>query len=93
MSRFYTEKQIEAGLESETRELPMPDGSVKHFRSFKMVWEAMDYLILTGGYDRARLVEIALMGCEEMGYSFEESFPDTVYYAYHVTRRQQGFED
>lgn len=83
---FRTEKEIEALLVLETRELPMPDGSTHHVTCFKLIWDNVQSLILNGwdeklnrwGWSRSRLAEEALRVSEETGRSFEDSFEAVV---------------
>lgn len=83
---FITEKQIEAQLEMETRDLPMPDGAMRKLTMFKVFWNAVDSLILNGwdwklnrwGWSRGRLVEEALSVSEANGWNFQYSFERVV---------------
>ncbi len=56
---FYTEKQIEAWLESETRNLPFLDGSTRPVTAFQLVWSKAESLILLDGYSMLDLTRYA----------------------------------
>jgi len=90
MSFFISEKETENYLEVETRDLPMPDGTIKPFTGFKLMWRAVDYLIITAGYSRAELADLAIKNAKEMGYSFEDSFPNVVAYVHREIKKKQG---
>ena len=77
---FYTEKQTEAWLTSETRDLPMPDGGTLTHTAFNLVWKAFDALILLNGYSRLRLVEFALEEIQLQDLSFDQAFTCVVGY-------------
>lgn len=83
---FLTEKQIEGLLERETRDLPMPDGSLRPLTDFKLMWETYDRLILLGDYTPARLVGFALEETQLSGAPFEKTFPGCVAYLDHHLR-------
>jgi hypothetical protein len=88
--KFFTEKETEYWLETETRLLPMPDGSQKPVTSFRLVWGAFDFLVKVGRKTPARLVELSLLNAQEMNLSFEESFPAVIAYLDHGLRKQYG---
>lgn len=88
--KFFTEKETEYWLETETRLLPMPNGSEKPVTSFRLVWGALDFLVEVGSYTPARLVELSLINAQEMKISFEESFPAVIAYLDHILRKQYG---
>jgi hypothetical protein len=77
---FLTEKETEALLESETRDLPMPDGSFRPVTDFKLGWEIYDRLLFISDYTPSQFVGWALEEAELSGRSFEEMFPVVVAY-------------
>lgn len=52
--------------------------------------EIEDYLILTTDFTSKQLVELAVLDAEEMGYPFEESFPNMLAYVHREARKAQG---
>lgn len=89
---FYTEKQTEAWLESQTRDLPFPDGTMRPFTNTKLMWETVDSLILIAGYSYANLVEFALDECELNNVSFDRAFPGVVAYLDGQLRKSLGIQ-
>ena len=87
MSKFLTEKQIEAYLEPETRELPLPDGSVQVVTGMKLLWQSVDCIVDTYTYTLAELVELTQKNQMKQNISFEESFSRVVSY---IHRRMRG---
>lgn len=77
---FLTEKETEALLESETRDLLMPDGSFRPVTEFKLTWEIYDRLLFISDYTPSQFVEWGLEEAELSGRSFEEMFPVVVAY-------------
>ncbi len=90
---FLTEKQTEAWLEMETRDLPMPDGTLRPFTDTKLHWNAYDFIVSQEMFTGARLVELSLIDSKETGFPFEMSFPNTVSYAYFRLRKRLGIDD
>ena len=93
MSKFFTEKETEAWLEMETRDLPMPDGTVRPFTDTKALWNGYDFVIQQRMFTAARLVELSLIDSKETGFPFEMAFPNTVSYAYSRLRKRLGIDD
>ena len=92
MAFFITEKETEDYLSEETRLIPMPDGTQHAFTGFKLMWGSFDYLILTTDFTSKELVELAVLDAEEMGYSFEDSFPNILAYIHREVRKAQGID-
>lgn len=92
MAFFITEKETEDYLSEETRLIPMPDGSQRAFTGFKLMWRSLDYLILTTDFTSKDLVELAILDAEEMGYTFEASFPNMLAYVHREVRKAQGID-
>lgn len=92
MSFFITEKETEQLLELETRNIPMPDGQMLPFTTFKLMWESYDFLIVCGKYTGKELVDLAIRNSEEMGYSFEDSFPNVLAYLHRHARKAMGID-
>lgn len=57
---FYTEKEIEAWLDTETKDLPFPDGTCKPVTAFQLVWGKAESLVLLDGYSIEELVRYAV---------------------------------
>jgi len=75
---FWTEKETEHWLESETRSVKMPDGSMRPVTDFRLLWENFDCLCAAHLFTEERLVELALDSSKETGHSFEDSFVSVV---------------
>lgn len=89
MGRFWTEKETEAYLVSETRNLPMPDGSISPFTTFRLIWLHFEDLTRLLGYTPERIVELAIQETEATGVDFETAFPAVVgYMESHLLRRR-----
>jgi hypothetical protein len=85
-TRFWTEKQMEDWLQSEAREVTLPDGSRCLVRDIRLLWDHFDYLTSYTTYSEAKLVELALISKAETGRPFEQSFCNVVAYVYLVIR-------
>ena len=92
MTFFITEKETEDYLSEETRMIPMPDGTQRAFTGFKLMWRSLEYLILTTDFTSKELVELAVLDAEEMGYTFEDSFPNMLAYVHREARKAQGID-
>ncbi len=77
---FVTEKETEELLQIETRDLPMPDGTIQPYTGFHIMWNSLDYLI--GNYDLELewFVKMASTDAEEMDRTFEQAFRNTIAY-------------
>ena len=89
---FYQEKQIEEWLETETRDLPMPDGSTQPLTGFKLLWSKVDSLVLLNGYARLELVEFALEEVRLQNVSFDKAFTGVVAYLDNERRKAWGID-
>lgn len=58
----------------------MPDGSVRLFSGFRLLWLIAEELQVERGYSLARLVELAVQETEHSGVSFETAFPAVIAY-------------
>lgn len=70
--------QTEHWLESQTRDIRMPDGTVRQHTAFKLIWDTADGLIQLSGYTMDELVGFA---CEEaylQKLEFNEAFKGIV---------------
>lgn len=92
MGFFITERQTEEYLETETRDVPLADGSARPVTAFKLLWRSWDYLILCGGYGRRELAALAQINACEVGCSFEDSLRDTLAHLHRDLRRKQGMD-
>lgn len=85
---FHTEKQIEDWLESQTRDLVMPDGTTRPHTAFKLVWHTMDSLVEVSGYSPLELVEYALEEAHLQKMSFDEAFTGVLSWLDEQRRKQ-----
>lgn len=76
---FITQKEVEALLETETRPLPMPDGTTEYFRGFKLMWQGVDELKSKHDVSLEFIVEMALLDTDK-GRPFYRIFPNSVAY-------------
>jgi hypothetical protein len=60
MASFVTDKEIESLLEVVSRDMPMPNGTTRSFTGIKLMWKALDFLIVIGRWSQAELINIAL---------------------------------
>lgn len=86
MTFFITEKETEALLEFESRNLVLPDDSVRSHSTTLLVWKTFDYLVDYSCFTKERLIELAVMNAKETNQSFEQSFSDTVGYVNQHTK-------
>lgn len=87
---FMREKDIEALLVLETRDLPWPDGVKRPFTMTKWYWDAYEFLIVCTEFTPASLVAAALTDCAEMKRKFEDAFPNLLAYASNIARKKLG---
>lgn len=66
--------------------------TLKPFTGFKIMWHSYDYLAISGKWSRNRLVELAIKNSEEVGSTFEDSFPTTLAYLHRDLRNKQGID-
>ena len=57
---FITDKEVEDLLQVSSRELPMPDGSIRVFEGSNLMWKALDFLVVCGKWSRWELVDISV---------------------------------
>ena len=88
--KFLTEKETESLLETETRNLPMPDGTTQPFAGFKFMWRSYDFIIESGLYTGKRLTELAVINGEETGCAFDISLRNVLAYIHQALRKAQG---
>ncbi len=89
---FYTEKQVEEMLITETRELPMPDGSVRQHTDFHLMWNTLDYLMGNYEIDLEWFVNLGLMHAEESNLPFDKAFANMVGYVRHRYDIKDGYK-
>ena len=75
---FQTEKQTEAMLEMETRDLPMPDGSTQPVTAFRMAWNSYDFILACGVDSPVYITRLIAEDAHVAGKSFQEYFPGAV---------------
>ena len=64
----------------EVRVLPMPDGTFRPFSGYPLLWHTLDYIQEIYDIETEWLVNLTHINMEEIGYNFEESFPNIVAY-------------
>ena len=72
------ERDEEWWLEQETRDLPMPNGSMRPFTCMRIHWGSFDFLVHECGYTPERLVELAVIDAQEHNKDLDIFFPDTM---------------
>ena len=80
---FMTEKQTEELLQTETRMLPMPDGSLYPYTSFHLLWNSLDYLQANYRLELEWFIRITHQHMEESGKDFDTAFRNIVAYVRH----------
>ena len=70
----WTDAEVEACLERETRALPDPDGGRAWVTTFRLHWNAYDLLTEFGGHRPADLVALARAEAERSDCHLEEGF-------------------
>lgn len=92
MPFFITEKETESWLEQESRDLAMPDGSKRSVQMFKINWRSYDFLTVCRCYTPKELIDLSIKNADEMGYSFEDSFPNVLSYLHRHARKAMGID-
>ena len=78
---FHTDREeAEAWFASETRQLPMPDGTFLTHADSRFVWRSFDFIVKQGLFTPAGLVGLVLLSAQERGESFESNFPCVLAY-------------
>lgn len=90
MGTFWTEKEIEEWVTSETRILILPDGIKRPFTGYKLMWSIHDDLVWLGGYSPKQLIGWAVQETELSGVSFEKTFPAIIAYVDKHVRNLRG---
>ena len=75
---FFTEKQTDFWLESQTRDVALPDGSKRPVRAPRLLWEKADSLVLQGDCTPAELVAFALNEVALQGIHFDAAYRSIV---------------
>jgi hypothetical protein len=89
---FMTEKETEAFLVQETRQLPMPDGTTRPFTAMKVWWDAYDFLVATRSWSEKELVNLIAINADETRTAFEESFQAVLSYIDRNARKKMGID-
>lgn len=78
---FFTDRNEAAKWAAlETRNVPMPDGSVRTLTDWKLTWRSYDIIIADGLFSASEIAGLALLTASERSESFESSFSDVVSY-------------
>ncbi|WP_299730523.1 hypothetical protein [uncultured Tateyamaria sp.] len=77
---FLTEKEIEAELTIEVRDLPDTKGAMRHIRGYRFMWREFDRIVNTTEVDPFDIIEIAEVYVAEYGDPWGEAFQDVVLY-------------
>lgn len=77
-ARFLTERKIEDYLVEEVRALPMPDGTVRHVRAFRLRWRNYDIVLQHGALSAVELSALTLFYATKTGLPFEEALADVL---------------
>jgi hypothetical protein len=80
MSELWTDDEIEAMLEFETRTIPLPEGGHETVSGPKLLWDAVDFIIKTYTHTMPELVALTRKTMASKGYSFEDAFKSVVSY-------------
>tara|TARA_R110002110_G_C13470513_1_gene720768 strand:+ start:819 stop:1103 length:285 start_codon:yes stop_codon:yes gene_type:complete len=87
---FMTERETEELLETETRMLPMPDGTTEPYRGFRIMWDTLDYIVEEYDIQLEWLVKLALSDVEQNSVSFQRAFKNIVAYVCHEYDKATG---
>ena len=87
MTKFMTEIDTEAYLESEMRMLAMPDGETVPVRGIKLMWSIFDLLQQSNMFTQERLIEIAYSMAECEQVSFEKALESVCGYAHEQVKK------
>ena len=82
------EAKIRYGVNS--RLLKMPDGELRLHNASNLLWEYVDYLILTASFSLNDLVLLSHETALERNVDFDRAFYNTVGYLYLVMLEKQG---
>lgn len=105
MAFFITEAETERWLEQETRMLPMPDGSKRHFTDTKLTWRSVDFvtdkklkwLVAHWGdcvnpITLEELIKKAIIWGKKDNLSFEITFPNMAVHLHREIRKATGID-
>ncbi|MEO1405123.1 MAG: hypothetical protein AAFV54_01360 [Pseudomonadota bacterium] len=91
MPDFMTEKEIEAYLEMETREIPHPDGRTLPMTALRGLWVSLDCVTSMSSFTLDDLVGFATVTMREKHCGFKEAFEAVVAFAHRELRRANGY--
>ena len=75
---MHTEKQMERWLESETRNIAMPDGDRRFITMFRLFWKSYDSLITLSGYTPEQISGWAVEEAGLQGMEFQKAFEGVI---------------
>ncbi len=75
---FYTEKQMDDFLQSEERNITMPDGSSLIVNGSRLMWKHFDFLVDYTSFNEANIVKTTFSSCAETNLLFEAQFHEVV---------------
>ncbi len=87
---FYTEKQIEDWLESETREVTLPNGTTRAVSVIRLAWSKADSLVSLDGYTMRELAGYAAEEEALQRISLNQAFVCVVAYLDNRRRARWG---
>jgi hypothetical protein len=87
---FMTDKQTEDWLKSQTRDLPMPDGTIETYTTFKNVWHAYDLLTELCGYTATELLGYVREEMDLQSIDFDSAFRCIIGFLDDERRKQMG---
>lgn len=77
-ARFMTERKMESFLVEEVRALPMPDGTVRHVRDFRLTWRNYDIVLQHCSLSAVELSALTLFYAAKKGLPFETALVDVL---------------
>ena len=80
MPPFLTEKQIEALLVDETRDLVLPEGETQVMTGPKLMWNAFDFIIEDKTFTFEDVIDFTQSTMKTKGYSFDNAFKSVLSY-------------
>lgn len=88
MGVFRTEKEIEAWLETETREFPLPDGTRRKLGTMRLMWAVYDDILKAGGYTPEMIARWTAQEMSLQNLSLQDAFHCVIAYVdKHIQKR------
>lgn len=90
MPDFLTEKEIEALLQMETRDILHPDDRIKPLSAMRSLWISLDAITTMSSFTEAQIVGLSTVTMREKGYDFRDALSAVVSFIHKEINAQNG---